>query len=223
MITSESNVLDIFPSEFFDLEKGVRWSLSREPQYRVTSTIELLNFVYSEPSRHYHNMSHIDVMVRWIDYFNISDNDKRRLILAAAFHDIVYIPGNTDNEEKSLLAFFECIGAKTAEDSAYISAYILSTKSHKPFDVPYCKEFIDLDLLPFSFEEDKYLEYVGSIRKEYSKYNDMEWLCGRRDFLEKLYRSRNGKIFYTLDGFNSNAKFNIESELGEIEVKLKSC
>ena len=83
-------------------------------------TYNLINLVDREvkkPYRFYHNMDHImeiisDVKkeypkVFWTDYKgNVLDQDVKDLhdlgVLFAVFHDVVYEPWRTDNEEKSI-------------------------------------------------------------------------------------------------------------------------
>ena len=79
--------------------------------------------VYYDPHRFYHNWSHIKSMLHSAKNKNILFDD---LVLAIAFHDIVYDPKKNDNEEKSAELFYSYIKNK------HIKQAILDTKTHKP-------------------------------------------------------------------------------------------
>jgi phosphopantetheine adenylyltransferase len=53
---------------------------------------------YAEPWRHYHTLRHVLEMIDAVQ-------DDHDIHLAAFFHDLVYVPCNTDNEEESISEF----------------------------------------------------------------------------------------------------------------------
>lgn len=54
---------------------------------------------WTEPGRHYHDMSHLDDLVGQI--YEASDAGRVPLVLLALMHDVIYNPRSTDNEDKS--------------------------------------------------------------------------------------------------------------------------
>ena len=54
------------------------------------------------PYRYYHNMDHIEDIIAHVLDSNFDEHMKDLGILFALYHDIVYLPWNTDNEEKSI-------------------------------------------------------------------------------------------------------------------------
>ena len=85
---------------------------------------------HCESHRHYHTLRHIDLMLRQIP------NDHacaRELFVATLFHDIVYDPARSDNEEQSLSTFLsvaDLLGSGTSLDIPLVSEMILATMSH---------------------------------------------------------------------------------------------
>ena len=61
---------------------------------------------YAEPHRFYHIFTHIEFLIEKIDELFrkgiINEDERDILIVAALFHDIVYNPQRSDNEEKSV-------------------------------------------------------------------------------------------------------------------------
>ena len=64
------------------------------------------NVQYKQPKLNYHNLAHVTnvaiVIDRLCDTYGFEDY-KDYLILAGLYHDIVYVPGRSDNEKKSAL------------------------------------------------------------------------------------------------------------------------
>jgi len=71
---------------------------------------DILNEKYSEPHRHYHNWNHInDMLVKLTAYYHKKDIlcMPLHMLLAVLYHDAIYIPGQNDNEQKSIELFEE--------------------------------------------------------------------------------------------------------------------
>ena len=85
---------------------------------------------YSEPQRHYHTLRHIDLMLRHIPPGHVFASE---MIAATLFHDIVYDPNRSDNEDLSM-AMFQSVADRIALpgklDRSLVSVMILATRSH---------------------------------------------------------------------------------------------
>lgn len=59
---------------------------------------------YSEPHRRYHNLIHISSMFTNLiaNYSNLNELSKNYIHAAISFHDVIYDPTRTDNEERSI-------------------------------------------------------------------------------------------------------------------------
>lgn len=114
-------------------------------------------FRYDERHRYYHNMDHIISMVKSAIDLNILTND---LFLAILFHDIIYDPKSTNNEELSAELFskyFDNIDVKNA---------IIETKTHK-YTSKLSKQLCDLDLEVLNSDFKTFIEFEHKIFKEY--------------------------------------------------------
>jgi predicted metal-dependent HD superfamily phosphohydrolase len=153
------------------------------PGYRQHSALEFLEQAYQEPGRHYHTWDHISNMIERLIALETPKEWERRLLTAAFYHDAVYDVKRNDNEERSLLACLDDMGAMMPLDVQALSAYILSTKNHKPYMVDYCTEFLNADLEILASPPEEYGRYVANLRKEYSCYSEKDWIRGRSNFL----------------------------------------
>jgi predicted metal-dependent HD superfamily phosphohydrolase len=85
---------------------------------------------HSEPHRHYHTLRHIDLMLGQLP---ASHGFAREMIVATLFHDIVYDPVRSDNEELSVSTFLSLADRITPGaplDADLVTSMILATKNH---------------------------------------------------------------------------------------------
>ena len=185
--------------------------------------------IYRGEDRYYHNLRHIEYMLKYIADFRslsldktLSYKEKFLLKLAIWFHDIVYEPGSDMNEERSAqraVAFAEALGV-LPEDLETLKWLVLVTK-HKGTPQTYAEEVIcDLDLRELA-DEEQYMENAILVREEFSMYSDEEWLEGRKNFLEFMLNKE--QIYHTdlyLDTREAQARYNLQKELDTITQKL---
>lgn len=107
---------------------------------------------YNEPHRHYHNWDHIESMLRGIE------DDHLRL--AIIFHDIIYDPMRTDNEEMSAKLLFSFY------PNEEVFKAICETKTHKASS-SLSQKLCNLDLEILNAEESTFLSFEKKIFKEY--------------------------------------------------------
>src|SRR4051812_5264744 len=65
---------------------------------------------YDKPPRYYHTSEHVEHLCKLILNDGYGDDFTRTLLLAAVFHDAVYDPKSTTNEEDSAEFFLKFIG-----------------------------------------------------------------------------------------------------------------
>lgn len=101
----------------------------------IASLFEDIYSRYAESHRAYHSHQHIVELLQLID--DHTDREHRNVhVMAAFFHDIVYVPGNNDNEwQSSVLAgeMMTRLGVSEAEIDA-VSQIIMATQNHEWFD-----------------------------------------------------------------------------------------
>ncbi len=123
--------------------------------------------LYSEAKRAYHNLSHIDRMLSWLDR---SGHHSDAVEFAIWFHDAVYEPLGSGNEAKSAQYFADHIGlfvgGKLAEDVERLvmaTDPTLSRSGREDEDL-----IIDIDLSILGSKPEDYEAYQTAVRSEYS-------------------------------------------------------
>lgn len=171
---------------------------------------------YSKPSRHYHNLDHLEHMHSELVHVQTEINDWDTILFALFYHDIVYKPTSNRNEEKSA----ELAEARLIQLSFPPSQIekckqtILATKIHvesTDMDINY---FTDADLCILGQNWETYSAYVQKIRKEYSIYPDFIYKLGRKKVLSSfLGMKRIFKTAFFFDRFEEKSKENLKREL----------
>jgi predicted metal-dependent HD superfamily phosphohydrolase len=172
---------------------------------------------YREPHRHYHTLEHIGEMLAIIDEHRERLLEYEPLAFATWFHDIVYDPRASDNEERSAAL------ARRTMPRLMISGWITlravalieATKDHVPPDASFdAALFIDADLAILGAEPERYRRYARDIRLEYAHLTDDAYAAGRRAVLEG-YLQRD--VIYRTDvmreRLEEQARANIAAEL----------
>ncbi|CAM9284856.1 unnamed protein product [Ascophyllum nodosum] len=170
-----------------------------------------------EQGRFYHTMEHVADMLEAAES-DFKDIRRPRLVqLAIFFHDVVYDPKSTSNEEDSAALFqkFSEAAQMNPSDAETVSNYIIATKCHDVADSDDTdlRTFIDLDMAVLGRERTAYLTYASQVREEYA-HVPTETYCRKRaqvlgDFLAK-------PIFAT-DAYQvqleATARANLEAEI----------
>ena len=173
---------------------------------------------YNEPHRHYHNIFHIN------DMLNISmgctQNNPGIVKFIIWYHDAIYDPTRKDNEEKSAeLAIEQLKDHLSSDDVDYIASGVLLTK-HQFSSSLLTNDMslvIDADLYILSHDW-CYTAYARAIRKEYSHLNDVEYIAGRKQFLQKmLCKNSYYGIFIKR---NEKARINMQMELDYLNKNI---
>lgn len=177
---------------------------------KIIDRKKIIKFVepfYNNQSRYFHNFDHILSAEKYFD--EMTDEQ----YVAWLFHDIIYIPGENDNEEKSEQFFQEYILWNDLNvNSEIVSQIILDTKLHKP-TIEESAFVLDIDMLCLSLPYNEFLSSREDVIKEYSPVlgekvtrNGVKFFM--RDLIDK-------KIYYTEEFFHRNelAQKNIENYL----------
>ncbi len=140
---------------------------------------------YSAPNRHYHNLKHIeDCLGALAGVDDLSAADREILTEAIWWHDVIYDPTRSDNEELS---------ARLAEQHAApdirqeVGRLIRLTKTHRvePGD-RLGAILISIDLSILGAEPSRYDAYAASIRKEFAHVPDGDYRAGRSSVLSRF-------------------------------------
>ena len=153
--------------------------------YILWMSNDALIAAYSAPGRHYHNLAHIEDCLDLLSSVeNLSAAERDLLVQAIWWHDAVYDPTKSDNEEQSaLLAEL----AASSDIREQIGRLIRLTKSHQvtPGD-RLGAILISIDLSILGAEPDRYDAYAASIRKEFAHVPDAAYRSGRSDVLRRF-------------------------------------
>ncbi len=156
--------------------------------------------LYEEPHRFYHTLVHIEDVLKQLHEADLLKHDE--LFLAAVFHDIIYDPRSSSNEEDSAEYFLHAAKSSglTNDQKTHIKQLILDTKSHKP-TVQFSEEFIKADLAILNASFDKLITYEKQIFKEFQFVDYKEYKVKRVEVLKHF--NTNGNLNHLIDYVNS--------------------
>lgn len=175
---------------------------------------------YSESQRHYHTLAHLDALFAHFDEHRDALRDPQAVAAAIFFHDLIYQPEKSDNEERSALLAAQALaelGFEAARRAA-VEHWIRATQKHTPepgdTDLDY---LLDFDLGILAAPAELYRAYAQNIRREFKLYPDLLYQSGRRavlhGFLEKpaIYRTP-----VLQKRWENAARANIQREISEL-------
>jgi predicted metal-dependent HD superfamily phosphohydrolase len=145
---------------------------------------------YSAPGRFYHDQSHLDDCLRQLESIDgLSKRERRLLRWAILWHDVIYDPPRSDNEELSAeRARRELVNCGVASaDADEVARLILLTKSHRAEATDRLGALlVSIDLSILGSEPERYRAYSEAVHKEYAHLPDEAWRSGRAAVLESL-------------------------------------
>lgn len=178
---------------------------------------------WTEPQRVYHGLDHIEWMLESIykqEYFyGVGAFDMRRLHLAAWYHDIVYVPGNKDNEwESATRAILDLSPRK--ELAFQVADDVMATKTHERTGDLNTALLIDADLHGLGSDNFIYMKNSDKVKAEYVGITDEQWFTRRAAFLEGFLARE--EIFLTQWGkqFEEAARVNMQLELEHVRGQM---
>ncbi len=172
---------------------------------------------WSEPQRRYHTVAHLAAVLDRIDELAEHADDLPVVQLAAWFHDAVYRPDRSENEERSAALAERALpelgvgAARTAE----VARLVRLTVTHDPApDDPDGEVLCDADLAVLAGSPDAYAAYAASVRDEYAFVPDTDFAAGRSAVLRQLLALP--RLFRTPQGYDRwehLARRNLATEL----------
>lgn len=171
---------------------------------------------YSEKKRFYHNLTHIQALLKFIETLKEKIQDYQSVSLAIWFHDLIYNTKRNNNEEKSAEFAVKALQEMKipADIIRLVELMILATKTHDAKALTEDgKLFLDLDLAILGSKAEIYQQYYKAIRKEYSW---VPWFLYRHS-RKKVLNSFLGRqhIFFTqeMSQLEGLARKNITQEI----------
>ncbi len=171
---------------------------------------------YGKSSRYYHNLLHLESLLRELLPIRNEIMDWGTLIFSIAYHDVVYNVMKKDNEEKSAEFAYERLSklGLPEEIKNKCSDQILATKSHQHSADGDTNFFTDADLSVLGADPDSYSIYTSQIRKEYRIYPDLIYKPGRKKVLLHFLAMKHiFKTDYFRNRCEGKARNNLAAEL----------
>ncbi|MFJ6562818.1 hypothetical protein ACIQMV_23715 [Streptomyces sp. NPDC091412] len=172
---------------------------------------------WQEPQRHYHTLTHLTAVLDHIDVLDEYAADPDVVRLAAWFHDAVYLPERSENEERSARLAERALpeagvaDAKTAEAARLIRL----TVTHDPADDDRDGQVLcDADLAILAASPSAYAAYAAGVREEYHFVPNDAFREGRAAVLRQLLAlPRLFRTPYGAERWEATARYNVTSEL----------
>jgi predicted metal-dependent HD superfamily phosphohydrolase len=172
---------------------------------------------WQEPQRRYHTLAHLTAVLDHVDVLEKYAQDPDLVRLAAWFHDAVYLPERSENEERSARLAERALpeagvpAAKTAE----VARLVRLTTTHAPTaDDPDGQVLCDADLAILASPPSAYAVYTAEVREEYHFVPNDAFREGRSAILRQLLDLPS--LFHTPyghDHWEATARYNLTSEL----------
>jgi predicted metal-dependent HD superfamily phosphohydrolase len=174
---------------------------------------------WSEPQRRYHTVDHLLDVLNRVDELapHTRGADIDAVLLAVWFHDAVYRPDRSENEERSAALARRALpeaGVPQARTDE-VARLVRLTVSHDPEPGDTNGELLcDADLAVLAGPPGEYAQYAAAVRQEYGFVPDDAFLAGRADVLRQLLGlPRLFRTPYGQDRWEHLARQNLRTEM----------
>ncbi|WP_420708503.1 hypothetical protein [Streptomyces sp. ERV7] len=172
---------------------------------------------WGEPHRKYHTTRHLTAVLRHIDTLADHADAPELVRLAAWFHDAVYRPDRSENEERSAAQAERALpeAGLSQEATAEVARLVRLTVTHDPHEGDTNGEVLcDADLAVLAGDPEAYAAYAAAVREEYAFVPDEAFRTGRAQVLRQLLALP--RLFRTPYGgkeWEARARENLTTEL----------
>lgn len=176
---------------------------------------------YAEPQRRYHDRRHLAEVLAALRLLS----DGRApvpVVLAAYFHDAVYDPRGSGNEQRSAVLAEQVLrplGAPAGLTTEVVRLVRLTT-AHDPAPDDHAGALLcDADLAVLAADGPRYAAYAADVRAEYAHVDDAAFRLGRSAVLRALLERPS--LYATATGrgrWEARARANVEQELSRLAV-----
>jgi predicted metal-dependent HD superfamily phosphohydrolase len=152
---------------------------------------------YSDRSRFYHNLDHLDEVLTTVSHLREQASNLAAVRFAAWFHDAIYDSRASDNEERSAdLAVATLSRLQVSPElTTAVRRLILLTKQHRAApDERDGQVLLDADLAILGASPERYAAYSRAIHQEYAWVPEEQYRTGRRQVLEGFLRRE--RLYY---------------------------
>ncbi|RBY83419.1 metal-dependent phosphohydrolase [Blastococcus sp. TF02A-30] len=181
---------------------------------------------WSEPHRRYHDLGHLAAVLGIVDGLAADATDPDAVRLAAWYHDAVYDPQRSDNEEVSAArARAGLRGLVPDERIAEVERLVLLTAGHaaEPGDANGAV-LCDADLAVLAAPPEAYAAYASAVREEYGHLDDDVFTAGRIAVLEQLLAlPRLYRLPAVAGEWEPRARANVAAEIALLRRRASSA
>ncbi|WP_267242654.1 hypothetical protein [Streptomyces sp. PR69] len=175
---------------------------------------------WGEPQRRYHTVEHLVAVLDRVDTLAGHAEDAELVRLAAWFHDAVYHPERSENEERSARLAERALpeAGVSPEAAAEVARLVRLTVTHAAAeDDANGAVLCDADLAVLASGPEEYAAYAAAVREEYGFVPDDAFRAGRAAVLRQLLDLP--QLFRTPYGrscWERPARANLTAELAEL-------
>ncbi|MFE7973685.1 hypothetical protein [Streptomyces shenzhenensis] len=172
---------------------------------------------WQEPQRRYHTLTHLTAVLDHVDTLAEYAADPDVVRLAAWFHDAVYLPDRSENEERSARLAERALpeAGVPADRTAEVARLVRLTVSHDPAaDDRDGQVLCDADLAVLAGPPSAYAAYTAAVREEYHFVPNEAFRTGRAAILRELLElPRLFRTPYGQRAWEPTARYNLAAEL----------
>lgn len=172
---------------------------------------------WAQPQRRYHTIAHLTAVLDRLAEIGEHAEDPVAVELAAWFHDAVYRPDRSENEERSAALAERALPEAGVPNSltAEVARLVRLTTAHDPADGDTNGEALcDADLAVLAGSPAEYARYAAEVREEYGFVPDEQFRPGRAAVLRQLLSLRRlYRTPYGSEHWESGARHNLRTEL----------
>jgi predicted metal-dependent HD superfamily phosphohydrolase len=153
--------------------------------YTLAMNREELAAAYAAPGRHYHNLSHVeDCLAALVRVEGLSAAEREILSEAIWWHDVVYDPTRSNNEELSAQLAERHVRGDLRHE---VGRLIRLTRTHEvQADDRLGAILISIDLSILGAGPARYDAYAAAIRQEFIHVSDSDYRAGRARVLRQF-------------------------------------
>lgn len=170
---------------------------------------------YAEPHRHYHDLRHLQEVLRVVDMLAAHAGDLTSVRVAAWFHDAVYDPHASDSEDRSAGLATAALPVPMGDR---VGRLVRLTKDHlaPPGDAD-GGVLCDADLAVLGATTERYDAYAADVRREYAQVPAATFAAGRVSLLGGLLQRE--RLYVTPPAYESwerRARVNLAREIAAL-------
>ena len=140
---------------------------------------------YGEPVRHYHTLQHVRRCLRDFDWAGAAIPEADVVELALWCHDVIYVPGAPDNEQRSADWLLHRADGQIPAAARVASMILATTHRGTPTDLS-IRFAVDIDLAMLGADRDHFRRNALCLRAERADLDDATYDRTERSFLGAL-------------------------------------